>query len=247
MQKELTVVLPIYNEEEIIRQVIDSWTLDLDHLGIDYELVAYDDGSRDNSLQILRNLEGLRPRLRVVAKPNSGHGPTILRGYRESEAEWVFQTDSDDEITSNSFALFWNEKDGRDLVIGIRVGRRSPLARRFISSISRATVHILFGAGVTDVNCPYRLYRREVFNRAFKEIGDDVFAPNVLLTGYAIKRGLRILQIPVLATPRSSGEVSIRRLSLLRAASRSWLQTFRFWLVMHCRDTLSKSFEFLNG
>ena len=97
--------MPVYNEEEIVAEVADSWLTVLDSLGIRYELVAIVDGATDASELILRAVAERNARLVVDVKPNSGHGPTILRGYRRgvATAEWVFQTDSDDEMPAAAF------------------------------------------------------------------------------------------------------------------------------------------------
>ena len=80
-QHELSVVIPAYNEAEGISRVLSQWTIQLDQLSIDYELLVYDDGSRDETGNILDNLAETNPRLRVTRHSNQGHGPTILKGY----------------------------------------------------------------------------------------------------------------------------------------------------------------------
>ena len=84
---------------------------------------------------------------------------------------------------------------------------------------------IFYGFGVTDVNAPYRLYRAEKFREAFVAIPTDTFAPNVVLSGYAARSGMRILELPVPTRPRTTGEVSIKKWKLFRAACKSLRQT----------------------
>ena len=88
MPEKLCVVMPVYNEQEAIGPVLEKWDAALKDLGIDYEIRPYNDGSRDGSLAVMREVAGrLGPQIDVRDKPNGGHGNTILTGYRPSEAE----------------------------------------------------------------------------------------------------------------------------------------------------------------
>ncbi|MDX1385296.1 MAG: glycosyltransferase family 2 protein, partial [Thermoanaerobaculia bacterium] len=88
-------MLPVYNEAETLASVLDEWIAELTRLGIAFEIRAYDDGSTDGTAAILAEMAGSEPRLRVDRHENRGHGPTVLRGYREATAEWILQIDSD--------------------------------------------------------------------------------------------------------------------------------------------------------
>lgn len=222
---ELSVVIPVYNEEGAIARVVRAWTAQLDRLGMDYELRVYDDGSRDGTAAILGRLAEDLPGLTVTSKPNSGHGPTILRGYREARGEWIFQVDSDDEMGPEHFARLWESRAGHDLLIGRREARRSALARRLISGLSRLTVWALFGRAVGDVNAPYRLVRGRCLAAMIRRIPADAFAPNVILSGLAARDRLRVLEVGVPHRGRVTGSVSIGRWRLWRAAARSFRQT----------------------
>jgi glycosyltransferase involved in cell wall biosynthesis len=223
---ELAMVMPVYNEEGAIRNVVRKWTDELQRFGIDFEIHAYNDGSKDQSLQILKDLAQTNQRLIVHDKPNSGHGPTILQGYREnSDAQWIFQIDSDDEIACESFQELWEKRDSFDFLIGSRIRANQPLPRKIVSSLSRATVKIFYGTKVYDVNSPYRLMRCEGFRKYFWSLPEDLFAPNVIISGIASVDNLRVCEIPVQQRERSTGEVSIKKFRLLKAALKSYRQT----------------------
>jgi glycosyltransferase involved in cell wall biosynthesis len=228
---ELTVVLPVYNEGEIIGEVLEDWTGELERLHIDFEIHAYNDGSRDNTLEILKTYEASNKNIIVHDKSNTGHGPTILLGYREnSNAEWVFQVDSDNEITTEFFAEFWERRKEFDFLIGRRVERQSPLSRRFMTSAARIIVTVLYGEGIFDVNCPYRLMRGQLLKELISEIPPSLFAPNVILSGLVCMNNYRILEIPVVHSQRATGKVSIQKVKLLKAAARALGQTILFRL-----------------
>ena len=223
---ELAVVMPVYNEAGIIRQVINKWDKALSKLNIEFQIHAYNDGSKDNTLQILNKLaEGSR-NLIIHDKVNSGHGPTILQAYREnSDTEWIFQTDSDDEIGPEQFEELWSNRDIYDFLIGRRVRSKQPLARKLISIASRAIVRILYGSKVYDVNSPFRLMRSKAFRDLFLSLPRDMFAPNVVISGMVSLYDLRAYEIPVRQKGRTTGEVSIKKLKLIKAALKSFQQT----------------------
>lgn len=224
-QPALSVVMPVYNEEQAVASVVREWSGELDRLGIDYELRVYDDGSRDRSAEVLAELAGELPRLLLTRQENRGHGPTILRGYREARGEWVFQTDSDGEMEVAGFRSLWEHRRDHDFLVGIRTGRSSTPARWLVTRVSRLAVWILFGRGVSDVNSPFRLMRRERLEELLQDLPGDLFAPNVILSGLAAKRGLRIYETPVRFLERRHGAGSLVSFKILRPAARSLRQT----------------------
>ncbi len=232
-QFDLSVVIPAYNEEGAIRQVVASWEHQLGALGIEYELRVYDDGSKDDTGKVLEELTRERPRLVAVQQTNQGHGPTILRGYREARGEWIFQVDGDDEMGPDPFPAFWQGREAADVVQGYRTDRHSPAARRLLTAGARMLVRILFGGSVRDANIPYRLYRRSALRELLDLVPEGALTPNVLLSGLTVRRGLRIRELPVPYRPRQTGSPSLVRLRLWRFAARALGQTvvvaFRAW------------------
>jgi glycosyltransferase involved in cell wall biosynthesis len=233
---ELSIVMPVYNEDAVIAEVVTAWIQELERLGIDYEFLVYDDGSGDETGRILERLAWQQRGLMVTRKANSGHGPTILRGYREAIGEWVFQVDSDNEMGSEHFASLWKQRDDYDLLIGCRHHRDSPLARRFITAMSRAAMWTLFGRAMTDVNAPYRLIRRSSLVAIISMIPDDTFAPNVIVSGLAAGSGLRVREVLVPHRGRRTGTGSIVRWRLWQAAVRALGQTVGVTLRVRSRN-----------
>lgn len=231
MSERLCMVMPVYNEQAIVGAVLRKWSRMLDGMNIDYEIRPYNDGSTDASLTVMQEAAAGLPRVNVRDKPNGGHGQTILTGYRESVADgfdWVFQLDSDDEMGPEKFADLWQRRADCDFLIGRRAGRRSAWPRWIVSFVSRLCVRICYGKSVWDVNSPYRLMRVAAFAEDFRRMPLSTFAPNVILSGMAARRKFRCLEIPVPQHERTTGEVSIRKLRLLKAAIRSFVQTVAY-------------------
>lgn len=228
---QLSVVMPVYNEADAIPSVLETWTAVLDQLDIDYEFLIYDDGSQDESLGVLTEQARHLPRLKVLSHANCGHGPTILRGYREARGQWVFQTDSDDEMPAEHFSTLWKQRNQYDFLIGYRAHRVSPPARKIITKVSRLTVRLLFGRGVRDVNSPYRLMRKTFLMKTISQIPADTFAPNVILSGLAIRYRLRIFECPVPYRMRRTGQISIVKWKLWKAGLTAFWQTLRIFFT----------------
>jgi len=224
---ELTVVMPVFNEEAAIDAVAGEWLAALDGLGIEYELRIYNDGSTDGTAAKIKRLASRSPRVVVCNKANEGHGPTVLRGYREAAGAWVFQVDSDGEMPAGPFQQLWGERQGYDLLLGFRSGRASSLGRRIITRVSRLAVCLLWGSGIRDVNTPYRLMRKARLEEMLRVIPPDAFAPNVIISGLAVRMKLRIYECPVPHLGRRTGKVSIFGLKLWKSALRAFGQTLR--------------------
>ncbi len=230
---ELAVIMPVYNEAGGIAKVLDLWCPLFRELCPDVRVHVYNDGSRDNTLEMLRQCAARHPEIVVHDKPNEGHGPTVLRGYRENlDARWIFQMDSDGELEHTTFPALWAVREDFDLLLGQRQGRPSPLPRKCISAVTRTVVRLCYGSGLKDVNVPYRLLRVETFASALRRIPPETFAPNVILDGYACLRRLRLRQLPVRHIGKPGHAGSTPRLRLFVGAARSLLQ------VVACRVRL---------
>jgi len=227
----LAVVMPVYNEEGAISKVIEKWSNSLKALNIDYQIHAYNDGSKDNTSLILHKLsDSSDNKLTVHDKINSGHGPTILQAYRENadKYEWIFQIDSDDEMGPDNFNILWEHRNDYDFLIGRRDGRVQPLPRKIVSFISRLSVNLFYGKSIWDVNSPYRLMRSAKFREIYSKIPQNTFAPNVIISGCLGKMKLKYYEYPVPYQDRQTGEVSIKKWKILKVSLKSFIQTIKF-------------------
>ncbi len=230
-QNELSLVIPVYNEEATIGVVLSDWVTKLNTLKISYKIHVYNDGSKDSTLKVLLNFAKNNPQVEIHDKPNSGHGPTILLGYNENKdtSDWIFQIDSDNEMGPSDFDKIWNYRGKYDFLLGSRAGRSQPLSRKIVSLISRIVITVMCGSDIYDVNSPYRLMRTSVFSNLYSQIPTDTFAPNVIISGMAVRSKLRIFETAVVYSDRTTGEVSIKKWKLLKAAIKSFWQTITFF------------------
>lgn len=225
-RQELAVIIPAYNESEIIGTVLQDWLEQLRKLEINFSIHVYNDGSKDSTRYVVEQIAESETEVFIHDKKNSGHGPTILKAYAEnSNVDWILQIDSDNEISSSYFPKFWELRSDYDFIIGNRDHSNRPKIRKMISTSLKILVGLLFGRGLNDINIPYRLMRTEAFRDFYNTIPEDTFAPNVIVSAFAINRRLRIKQIPVINANRQTGEVSIRKFRLFKVVVKSYFQT----------------------
>jgi dolichol-phosphate mannosyltransferase len=233
MSLDLALVMPVYNEEDSVIKVVKSWRSALSRIHIDFKIIVLNDGSNDKTSEKLFIFSN-DDRVEVINKPNSGHGPTILMGYHIGAkiAHWVFQCDSDNEMKPDYFPYLWQVRESYDALFGVRKHRNQNLSRKFISVVSRFTVHLMFGKGVTDVNTPYRLIQSSILRKIIRHIPNDTFAPNVIISGILSRSKARIYEYSVPHETRRTGKVSITKWKLWKSAVKS------FWQTLLCRRTI---------
>lgn len=223
---ELAIVMPVFNEEECIVKVVNSWIGMLRENQINFLLLVFNDGSTDsteNCLEVFKKDQDVE----VISKSNSGHGGTVSQGYHQAVeiADWVFQCDSDDEMSPDYFPILWKLRDNYDALFGVRTDRSQNLSRRLISLCSRTTVNIVYGSGVTDVNSPYRLIRSEILEIIIQQLPKDSVAPNVIVSGLLAQQARLVYEHPVPYRARRTGSVSIVSWNLGKLALKAFWQT----------------------
>ena len=226
----LYIVIPAYNESETIRQVIDDWyPIIEEHNGGESRLIIIDDGSKDNTYEIMLECAKDKPLFTPLQKPNSGHGATVLYGYHyalDHGADYVFQTDSDGQTLPSEFAPFWDVRESFDMVIGWRKGREDGLSRIFVTKVLKYVVYLCFGVFVTDGNTPYRLMKADTLRRYIDIIPKDYNLSNVILSVIYARRKCAVKYMPITFRPRQGGVNSINMKRIFRIGKKA-LSDFR--------------------
>ncbi len=232
MGDRLFIVIPAYNEQANIKQVVNDWYPIVEKYGTDSRLVVIDDGSSDSTYSILQELSKDMPKLTALTKPNAGHGATVLYGYKyalDNGADYVFQTDSDGQTLPSEFEPFWLARTKYDITIGYRNKRRDGLSRILVTRILRLVVYICFKVYVLDANTPYRIMSAETLRENIKIIPDDFFLTNVALSAIYKKRRQKVHFIPISFRPRQGGSNSINLLKIFKVG----LSSFRSFIVIN--------------
>lgn len=175
-------------------------------------LVIIDDGSKDSTYSIMQEYAKERPLFTPLTKPNGGHGPTVLYGYRyaiENHADYVFQTDSDGQTNPAEFEAFWNSKDSYDAIIGNRSVRGDGKDRKFVENTVCFLLKLVFGVKVADANAPFRLMKTSVVEKYIKKLPPDFNLPNIMFTTYFVYFKEKVKFIDITFKPRQGGTNSI--------------------------------------
>lgn len=209
---KLYIVIPAYNERDNIENVVNDWYPVVEKYGNDSRLVVVNDGSKDDTYDILKKLAESRPQLIALTKPNGGHGATILYGYNyaiNEGADYIFQTDSDGQTLPSEFDQFWQLRESHDMVIGHRKGRQDGFSRVFVTKTLKLVCKLCFHVTVTDANTPFRLMKAESLKKEIVYIPENYNLSNVIISVLFVKKNYKVKFIPITFRPRQGGVNSI--------------------------------------
>ena len=216
---KLYIVIPAYNERETIQDVIKQWYPVVEKTGADSRLIIVNDGSKDDTYEIMQRLSQDREQFIPLTKENGGHGATIRYAYDfaiNAGADYIFQTDSDGQTLPDEFWEFWNERNNYDMVIGHRNKRQDGFSRYVVTKTLKVVIRICFHVSVTDANTPFRLMNSRVLNKNISLVPDGFNLTNVIISVIYAKKELRVKYIPITFRPRQGGVNSINFKSITK-------------------------------
>jgi glycosyltransferase involved in cell wall biosynthesis len=213
--RELSVVLPAYNEEANIDRVIRQVIAYLDPLGIDYEILPVNDGSRDRTGEILAALAQELPRVRPQTHPqNRGYGAALRTGFDAAAKRYVFYMDGDGQFDIHDLDQVLPLASEDAIVTGYRIERRDPLIRRLNARLFGGwLVRVMLGVYVKDLNCAFKLIPKKVFETIRLDSTGALI--NAELYGRAIRAGFGIREVGVHHYPREAGVQTGAHLSVI--------------------------------
>ena len=202
-QPDLSVVFPVFNEEENIPILLDEIAAAMRGQPWSYEMVAVDDGSRDRSLEILRRSRGKYPNLRVLTfEKNSGQTAALDAAWRAARGKYVVSLDADLQNDPADIPPMMRklEESGADMVIGVRVNRQDTWTRRMQSRIGNGVRNWITGDQITDTGCSLKLVKRGAVDRLSLYTGMHRFLPTLVRM-----RGYKVVEMPVNHRARKFG------------------------------------------
>ena len=210
---ELAVVMPVYNEAPNIAVVLQEWFSSLRIACPNFVVFALNDGSKDETAQVLASLQKqLGDQLRIINKPNSGHGLTCREGYElalTEGAEWILQIDSDGQCDPAFFNCFYANRTECDCVFGYRRTRDDGWGRVLVSRCCQLLLWLMTGRHLMDPNVPYRLMRAGILRKALRRVPSDFELQNIGLTFALKQQELTWKFLPIHFRARRGGENSI--------------------------------------
>ncbi len=201
----LSLVIPIYNEEESLPLLFDAIHNALDSLSRTWEVILVDDGSRDKSLDVLQDLAKKDPKhIRVVAfRRNFGQTAAIAAGIDHAKGEIIVLLDADLQNDPADIPMMLDKLDeGYDVVSGWRINRQDTyITRTLPSNLANGLISRVTGVELHDYGCTLKAYRREVLT-GFRLYGEM----HRFIPVFAHAVGAKIVEVPVHHHARQFGE-----------------------------------------
>ncbi|MGD8719300.1 MAG: glycosyltransferase family 2 protein [Candidatus Zixiibacteriota bacterium] len=199
---------PAFNEAGNVERVVREFDETLRGAGVDYEIIIVDDGSKDETAEILRRLQGEVAALRlVIHETNEGYGKSLRDAFDAAAKDYVFYTDGDGQFDLSEMASFLPLLGGSNAVVGYRLARAEGALRQFCSRGYNLLVRILFGLKIRDIDCSFKfLPRREL--QALALHSDKFFIDTELMV--KLKRaGVEVDERGVRHLPREHGRSTV--------------------------------------
>lgn len=173
---ELSVVIPSYNEEANLKKgVLDEVGRYLKRMKMQYEVIIVDDGSSDNSVNLVNAYIGQNRNFKLIKNPHGGKANAVMTGMMQSKGEIILFTDMDQATPINQIEKFLPQfSSGFDIVIGSRQGRQgAPFARKLSAWVFSLLRGIILGLPFKDTQCGFKAFRRTVLDQILSKMKDE--------------------------------------------------------------------------
>ncbi len=202
------ILLPVHNEADSIEATIrEMYTVILPV--VEPGFIVCEDGSKDNTKEVLRNLANELPMRLNLSDARKGYSKAMREGMAMLEAEHLLCLDSDGQCDPKDFVRFWEARGAADILIGWRIHRADTLLRRTFSRFFYLLYQAVFRVPVHDPSCPYVLFSKAVANRLAGELGDMKEGFWWEFVARAHRRGFTIHELPVNHRLRSAGVTQV--------------------------------------
>jgi glycosyltransferase involved in cell wall biosynthesis len=231
------ILLPVHNEAGSIEATIREIHRELSpRLAIRF--IICEDGSQDNSREILRRLSGELPLRLNLSERRKGYSRALREGMRMLEADYLLCLDSDGQCEPKNFWTFWDAREEEEIVIGCRVKRADDLVRKACSRLFYLIYQVAFRTPVHDPSCPFVLMTKPVALRMAEEAGAMEQGFWWEFVARAHRRGYRMRELPVNHRPRSAGVTQVYHWGRMPGIFfRHVAAIFRIWVETRSKPT----------
>lgn len=203
----ISAFFPAHNEELNIETLTRKTIRILSEICDDYEVIIVNDGSKDKTKEIANALSKENPKIKVINHEiNRGYGGAVKSGLYGAKLDWVFFTDGDGQFDVeeiNKLVKYINEAD---LIVGYRIKRADSFMRKLNAFAWGILVRLLFHFKVRDIDCAFKLFKKEIIQRTKPEAEGAMISTELLEK--ATKLGYKIKEVGVNHYPRTSGKSS---------------------------------------
>lgn len=232
---KLYIVMPAYNEQDTIHTVVTEWYRLLDGKDPQSKLVIADSGSTDSTHEILLNFKQGHPQIDILSKTGTQHGPKVISLYKyaiKNGADFIFQTDSDGQTLPDEFNAFWELRNKKDAIIGMRTIREDGISRKWVEKIVCILLQIFFGVKVPDANAPFRLMRASLLKKYIHMLPSNYNLPNIMTTAFFSYYHENIQFMEISFRNRQGGTNTINIPKIIRIGKKALGDFYRFRKIM---------------
>jgi glycosyltransferase involved in cell wall biosynthesis len=217
----ISLVLPAYNEADNIEPMVAEAVPALEANADDYEIIVVDDGSADDTADVTRLIMERNPHVRLLEHPvNQGFGAAVFDGFTSATKDWIFYTDADRQFVLSELERFVPHMDQADLIAGYRAPRRDPFMRVLYGKGWSMLCTLMFGYTVRDVDCGFKLFRREIIEELAPQIASRGATFSIEWLVRAKRSGYRFVELPVSHRPRVAGSQTGANINVIVRAFR---------------------------
>ena len=202
MKPELTIIIPVYNEEKNLVRVKEAFEKYFMLAKIPSQVLFVNDGSKDNSQQIIQEICSANASFNYISfDKNNGLSAAIKAGFDYADTKWIGYIDADLQTTPEDFNILADYCNEYDLVTGVRTGRKDSFTKNMSSTIANSIRRSFTQDGMDDTGCPLKIIKADKAKKIPMFNGLHRFLPAMIL----LQKG-KIIQIPVRAYPRIAGK-----------------------------------------
>jgi glycosyltransferase involved in cell wall biosynthesis len=218
----ISVFFPCYNEQDNIRTLVEKTLKTLEQLTSDFEIVIVNDGSSDQTGAVADTLAETYEPVRVIHHDtNLGYGAALQSGFRGAQKDLIFYTDGDGQFDIAELPPLLDLIQDCDIVSCYRLNRQDPVIRKINGWCWTRLVCLVFGLHMRDIDCAFKLYKREVFDQMPLRSTGALIDTEVMAR--ATRKGCRIVQRGVHHYPRTAG---MQTGANLRVVLRAFVELF---------------------
>lgn len=210
----LSVFFPCYNEEKNIPIMVQQALQVLPKISNQFEIIIVDDGSTDNTRQVVAGLQRQHPELQIVShEQNRGYGASLRTGFDTSRYDWIFYTDGDVQFDLQDLLKFVQYTKDYQIILGYRYNRAEGWSRILNARLFKIYIDLLFRVHVKDIDCAFKLMKADLIKNL------DLYSTGAFISAeylYKLKKqGVAFKQLPVKHLPRKHGQPTGARLDVI--------------------------------